>query len=95
MLNLKPEELFKLTMVELIDMVVAYNRKREQDLDLQMQVFAWQTALLMNSTGNYKKSIKATDLYKSSAEVAKAKAEVMTREEKNRKLSELEAKFTK
>ncbi len=30
-----------------------------------MQRLAWQTAYLMNATGNFKKNIKPTDLYQS------------------------------
>lgn len=36
---------------------------QEEDFDTKMQMVAWQTALLMNSTGNYKKKIKPVDLY--------------------------------
>lgn len=44
-------------------MVVAHMRKEKEIFDLNMEMLAWQTALLMNSTGNYKKKISPSDLY--------------------------------
>lgn len=44
-------------------MILAHNRIEEEEQDEKMQMLAWQTALLMNSTGNYKKKIKPKDLY--------------------------------
>lgn len=44
-------------------MILAQIKVEEENLDEQMQIIAWQTALLMNSTGNYKKKIKPQDLY--------------------------------
>ena len=44
-------------------MILSQVRKEEEEFDMKMQMLAWQTALLMNSTGNYKKRIKPTDLY--------------------------------
>lgn len=35
----------------------------KEDFETKMQMIAWSTALLMNSTGNYKKRIKPEDLY--------------------------------
>ena len=40
---------------------------------MQMQMLAWQTSLLMNSTGNFKKKIKPSDLYNSMKEVEEKK----------------------
>lgn len=35
------------------------------DYDLEMQKLAWQTAYLMNASGNYKSAVKPEKLYKS------------------------------
>lgn len=50
-------------------MLQAQIRKDDEDFDIKMQMLAWQTALLMNSTGNYKKRIRPDDLYTTLAEV--------------------------
>lgn len=47
----------------LVDMIVAHSKCEEEEFDVQMNMLAWQTALLMNSTGNFKKKIKPKDLY--------------------------------
>lgn len=41
---------------------------QKEDFETKMQMIAWSTALLMNSTGNYKKKIKPEDLYSVDAE---------------------------
>lgn len=46
-------------------MIQAQIRNDEETFDMNMQMLAWQTALLMNSTGNFKKKIKPSDLYSS------------------------------
>ena len=46
-------------------MIIAYNRHQEELFDEKMSMLAWQTSLLMNATGNYKKAIKPKDLYTS------------------------------
>ncbi|HBI7084841.1 TPA: hypothetical protein K8M77_000312 [Clostridium perfringens] len=48
---------------------MAHIRAEQEAIDSQMQMLAWQTALLMNSTGNFKKKIKPTDLYTPLAEI--------------------------
>lgn len=53
------------------DLVLAQLRKDEESFDEKMQMLAWQTALLMNSTGNFKRKIKPDDLYKPLAEAKK------------------------
>lgn len=42
----------------------AFAEEEKRQDDVENQRFAWQTAHLMNATGNYKKAIKPTDLYK-------------------------------
>lgn len=44
-------------------MITAVSRCEEESFNIKMQMLAWQTSLLMNSTGNYKKKIKPTDLF--------------------------------
>ena len=62
----------------------------EEQIDIKMQMLAWQTALLMNSTGNYKKKVKPEDLYKSIAEIEKEeKQKSMTVEDKKKLEEEL------
>ena len=58
-----PDELYRVDLTCLGEMVVAHMRKEKENFDLNMEMLAWQTALLMNSTGNYKKKISPTDLY--------------------------------
>lgn len=45
---------------------------------------AWQTALLMNSTGNFKKKIKPSDLYTPMAE-AREEVKMNTNKPENKK----------
>lgn len=68
---MKPDELYKIELNCLGEMIISHTRKEEEDFDLKMQLLAWQTALLMNSTGNYKKKIKPTDLYSPDESTAK------------------------
>lgn len=68
---LKPNELYQINLWDLSDMVKAYSRKEEDEFDSKMQMVAWQTAMLMNSTGNFKKRIKPEDLYTPISELKK------------------------
>lgn len=61
-------------------MVVAHMRKEKEIFDLNMEMLAWQTALLMNSTGNYKKKISPSDLYNPD-DVAEAEQENISGED--------------
>ena len=60
-----PNQLYTIDLEDLINMIEAYKLKQMREFDQEMINLAWQTSLLMNSTGRYKKFIKATDLYKS------------------------------
>ena len=42
-------------------MILSFIKAEEESFDLKMQMLSWQTALLMNSTGNFKKKIKPDD----------------------------------
>lgn len=46
-------------------MIQAQIRNDEETFDMNMQMLAWQTALLMNATGNFKRKIKPSNLYSS------------------------------
>lgn len=46
-------------------MTVMYYKRFNLEVDNRMQQLAWQTALIMNSSGNYKKQIKPSQLYQS------------------------------
>lgn len=66
--KLKPNELYALDPIELIEMVEGYISYANDEFDKDMHMLAWQTALLMNSTGNLKKHIKPKDLYNPNAD---------------------------
>lgn len=60
---MKPEELYSIDLLILSDIIQCYIKAENEAFDQKMQMLAWQTSLLMNSTGNYKRSIKPQDLY--------------------------------
>jgi glutamyl-tRNA reductase len=66
---LKPDEFWGLSLTELLDMIEAMVEEEQRQDDMKNQRVAWQTAHLMNATGNYKKKIKTTDLYKPMVDV--------------------------
>ena len=78
----------------LIDMLKAFSKKEEQEFDLKMQVVAWQTAMLMNSTGNYKKKIKPEDLYTPISEMKEEAQEVYNPDLKAQLQAELLSAFS-
>jgi hypothetical protein len=61
---LKPDEFWELSLSEFMDLLEAFVEEERRQDDATNQRVAWQTAHLMNATGNYKKRIKADDLYK-------------------------------
>jgi hypothetical protein len=98
LLKLSPSELFTMTVHEIFDMVSAYYRRRDDELDEQLTVLAWQTSLIMNSSGNYKKAIKPKDLYKAKGdgeEESENELRPIDVEEKNKELQALQDKFNK
>lgn len=60
---MKPLELYELDLFILGEMIEAHAEVENEEFETKMQMIAWQTALLMNSSGNYKKKIKPQDLY--------------------------------
>jgi hypothetical protein len=98
LLGFTPNQLFKMTIHEIFDMVSAYYKRRNDELDEQMTILAWQTSHIMNSSGNYKKAIKPSQLYNkdgSDGDTSKKELTPIDRDVKNEKLKALEEKFKK
>lgn len=77
-------------------MILSFIKAEEEYFDLKMQMLSWQTALLMNSTGNFKKKIKPDDLYRPLADIVekeKRKNEGFDAEERKRLQEELLQSF--
>lgn len=64
-MGLLPNQLYSLGVSDFLDMYNAYKEMENVNFDKDMCKLAWQTALLMNATGRYKKVLKPTDLYRS------------------------------
>jgi Phage tail assembly chaperone protein, TAC len=102
-LKLKPDEFWSLTATELEEMLEAFWEEEKRQDDVTNQRVSWQTAHLMNATGNYKKRIKSTDLYKPVEDVEQAeetpKQNIVTRfetaEQKEEYMKDLMSKFGK
>ena len=71
-------------MVELTDMLEAVHEDERDKYKAEHTLLAWQTALLMNSTGNYKKAITVEQLVGKPEENKESNGEVkrLDREEK-------------
>ena len=96
LLRLTPNQLFLFTVSEIFDMVVAYYRRRDAELEEQMTVLSWQTSHIMNASGNYKKPIKPDQLYspkKTEEEGGNSELTPIDRDEKNAKLNQLQSKM--
>ena len=94
LLELLPDQFYKLTVNELLDMVNARNKRHEQLVDEQLSILAWQTSHIMNSSGNFKKSIKAKDLYNPEAnDSGSSELTPVVREAKNTMIAELEERL--
>lgn len=65
MLGLTPQEFYNCTLVEIVEWAYYKTMSLNKERDFELQSIAWQTALLMNSSGNYKKKIEPSDLYQS------------------------------
>jgi hypothetical protein len=94
-----PDALFSLTATEFIDMLNAKLLYAAVEHDRELEKVAWQTALIMSSTGNYgKKGVNPKKLYKRQYDDLGNKIEEfksIDREEKDKKLNELIQKFNK
>jgi hypothetical protein len=67
-LKLKPDEFWNLTLFEINEMLEAFVAEEQRQDDMENQRVSWFTAHIMNSSGNYKKRIQPTDLYKPMAQ---------------------------
>jgi hypothetical protein len=98
---LRPDEFWNLTLVEFMDLLDAFVFEERRQDDMKNQRVAWQTAHIMNSSGNYKKRIKVTDLYKpmDDRQEERVEQDVVKRfespEEKEEYLKNLMSKFGK
>ena len=72
-------------------MAEAVKKDEADKIEVQQQIVAWQTALLMNATGNYKKQIKPSDLLGNSK--TESNGNRLDRDAKNKRLDELKKKF--
>ncbi|WP_240514575.1 hypothetical protein [Bacillus wiedmannii] len=75
-------------------MSAAIMEVRKEELEITYEVTAWQTALLMNATGNFKKLMTPDKLLgKDSEGKPKEDVVVIGKEERDKRLKELLAKF--
>lgn len=80
-------------------MVEAVYFDRHNQYDTDVDIVAWQTSLLMNATGNFKQKITPDMLLKKNDESnegegeSKPKSSRLEKEEKDRLVGELLAKF--
>jgi hypothetical protein len=95
LLNLTPEQFYSHTLADFHERAFYCWEYVNRDRDFQMQKTAWQTAILMNSSGNYKKKIKPEDLYKSPYEKEVPKTKKQNNEDKEKVLADLKEKFGK
>lgn len=62
-MNISLLDLYDIELSIIVEWLMYKLKSEEEELDKQMQIVAWQTALLMNATGNFKRKIKPNDLY--------------------------------
>jgi hypothetical protein len=91
-LKLKPDEFWNLTYAELNEMLEYYLEEEKLVIEREQYLVAWQTALLMNATGNYKRTITPEKLLGKNKNKSPEVKEI-DREEKEKKLQELMSKF--
>jgi hypothetical protein len=88
-----------MNLTELMDMIEARVWAENRDSDLDTQRVAWQTAHLMNATGNFKKKIMPTDLYNPMDDSVEGEEKVVKQfestEQKEDYLQDLMKKFGK
>lgn len=61
---MKPDEFWELTLIEIFDLIYAFVEEEKRQDDMENQRVSWFTSHIMNASGNYKKRIQPTDLYK-------------------------------
>lgn len=75
------------------EMFKAQMDMEEREQDRQLQVLAWQTSLLMNATGNYKKPVKPDTLYTPMIETKQAQNTKQKKDDFKQKQEELMKTF--
>lgn len=63
-MKLLPNQFKSVEIDDFVEMYIAYKNLENKEFDENMTKLAWQTSLIMNSSGRYKKGLKPTDLYK-------------------------------
>jgi hypothetical protein len=91
---LKPDEFWNITLVELVEMLEAVRKDEEDSFDGDFTLYAWQTAHLMNASGNFKKKVTVDMLTGKKPDEVKGENRV-DRDEKNRTMTGLKDKFGK
>jgi hypothetical protein len=76
-------------------MVEAVKQDEEDKFQGEFHLFGWQTAHLMNSSGNYKKRITLDALIGKPKEETDKSEDRLDRDEKNKQMTELKEKFGK
>jgi hypothetical protein len=89
---LKPDEFWNLTYAELNEMLEYYLEEEKLVIEREQYLVAWQTALLMNATGNYKRTITPEKLLGKNKNKSPEVKQV-DKDEKEKNLQELMAKF--
>lgn len=79
------DELYEMDVQILGEMFRAVISMDDRKLDLDMQKLSWQTAILMNATGNYKSPVEPEDLYTPIANRKEEKLETVKNIEVQRK----------
>ena len=95
---MKPKEFYELTLIEFVEWSNSVLEYKNREEDNEMRKIAWQTSLLLNGTGNFKRKIYPKDLYESPYEKEKEKNTTQLKldpKEKQRRLAELKKKFGK
>ena len=80
MAKLSPAELYDYDLVVLGDWLAILVEHDFIEHDNKMKIIAWQTAYLMNATGNFKKNLLPSDIYSSPLDVSEQPQDLDTEE---------------
>lgn len=95
-----PETFWGITLAEIVEITEAIYFDSQQRTDSDLEITAWQTSLLMNATGNFKKQITPEMLLKKDKNKSdeggdQPKSNKLDKEEKDKLVKDLLAKFEK
>ena len=79
--KLDVDYMYDLDLLVLSKLIKAEMDKEVHQYDLEMRRIAWQTAYLMNSTGNYKRPVKPDKLYTPMEERNQIQLDEITKQE--------------